>query len=145
MRVLKTQVSLELTWLFTCKKDHGKDPLVVDDDASIVELLQFMLKREGHTVLAAHDGEEGLKARASRTSGSHTPGCDDAQDGRFQRQRCLFKDPVMRDTLVLIFNRQRNVARYFYALVPNVRSYMDKPFDPPDLLKTIRQLLIKVV
>ena len=35
--------------------------LVVDDEKSIVEILEFNLKKEGYEVICAFDGEEGLK------------------------------------------------------------------------------------
>jgi len=36
--------------------------LVIDDEAGIREVIQVVLMREGHTVLAAKDGEVGLAA-----------------------------------------------------------------------------------
>ncbi|HTZ18998.1 MAG TPA: response regulator [Dissulfurispiraceae bacterium] len=38
-----------------------KNILVIDDEADIVELVAYNLRKEGFTVETAHDGEEGLK------------------------------------------------------------------------------------
>ena len=35
--------------------------LVIDDDADVLEMLREMLEREGYEVVAAGDGEEGVK------------------------------------------------------------------------------------
>jgi len=38
-----------------------KSILVIDDEADIVELVAYNMKKEGFDVETAHDGEEGLK------------------------------------------------------------------------------------
>jgi DNA-binding response OmpR family regulator len=43
--------------------------LVVEDDADIVELLQYTLEREGYPVLVAKDGERGLAEARRRKPG----------------------------------------------------------------------------
>ncbi len=40
--------------------------LVVDDERHVVQVVQSMLERKGHTVTAATDGEEALKKIAER-------------------------------------------------------------------------------
>ena len=37
----------------------GKKILVVDDEKPIVELISFNLKKEGHEIIEANDGEDG--------------------------------------------------------------------------------------
>ena len=39
----------------------GKRILIVDDEKNIVDILSFNLKREGYEILAAYDGETGLR------------------------------------------------------------------------------------
>lgn len=39
--------------------------LIIEDEKSIVDLISFNLKREGHEILEAYDGEEGLKLALS--------------------------------------------------------------------------------
>jgi phosphate regulon transcriptional regulator PhoB len=43
-----------------------KNVLVIDDEADIVELVAYNLKKEGFEVDTAHDGEEGLKKIGSK-------------------------------------------------------------------------------
>jgi DNA-binding response OmpR family regulator len=42
---------------------------------------------------------------------------------------------------VLILTAKGPSARKILDLVPNVRLYMDKPFEPADLLATVKRLL----
>jgi DNA-binding response OmpR family regulator len=118
--------------------------LIVDDDPSIVELLQFLVSKQGHEVLTATNGKLGLaKAQAEKPDLIILDVMMPEMDG-FGVSAALFKDPEMRNTPILVLTA-KGTSREIFSLVPNVRGYMDKPFDPPDLLKTIRQLLIKVI
>lgn len=118
--------------------------LVVDDDKSIVQLIEFILRREGHTVIVAHNGTEGVaQAKAEHPDLIILDVMMPEMDG-FSVSGALFKDLAMRDIPILVLTA-KGTSREIFTLVPNVRGYMDKPFDPPDLLKTVRQLLLKVV
>ena len=44
----------------------NKTILVADDEPNIVISLEYLLKREGYTVLVAHDGQEALEAIATQ-------------------------------------------------------------------------------
>jgi DNA-binding response OmpR family regulator len=114
--------------------------LVVDDDASIVQLLEHLLKTEGHEVFTARNGKEGL-ALAGRDKPDliildvMMP----EMDG-FTVSGILFQDPVMRKIPVLILTAKGG-ARPILELVPNVRLYMEKPFEPEMLRSNVRNLL----
>lgn len=114
--------------------------LVVDDDKSIVELLRHIMTREGHEVVTAGDGKEGLTlARSEKPDLIILDIMMPEMDG-ITVSGILFQDPVMRMTPVLILTAKGS-ARNMMELVPNVRMYMDKPFDPPALIKTVTSLL----
>ncbi len=114
--------------------------LVVDDDKSNVALLQALLTSKGHEVLTATDGKEGLSvARAEKPDLIILDVMMPVMDG-FTVSGILFQDPAMRTIPVLILTAQGH-TRNIFELVPNVRFYMQKPFDPQDLLEKVRLLL----
>jgi len=114
--------------------------LAVDDDPSIVQVLEFMLNRDGHEVFVAHDGEEGLAlARQEHPDLILLDIMMPRMDG-FTVSGELFKDPSLRDTPIIILTAKGN-AREIFELVPNVTLYLEKPFDPQDLRNHIRKLL----
>jgi len=114
--------------------------LVVDDDKSIVALLRTMLKRKGHEVIIAADGKTGLAAaREEKPDLIILDVMMPEMDG-FTVSGLLFQDPVMRMIPVLILTAQGH-ARSIFDLVPNVHLYVNKPFDPPDLLEKVKTLL----
>jgi twitching motility two-component system response regulator PilH len=115
--------------------------LVVDDDNSIILVLQHLLTREGHTVCVAYDGKEGLAtARQEKPDLIILDIMMPEIDG-ITASGILFQDPVMRLTPVLILTAKGAVVRKILDLVPNVRMYIEKPFDPQELLKNVQRLL----
>ena len=114
--------------------------LVVDDDRSIVDLLRVLLGKNGYEVCIARDGKEGLAmARQEKPDLIILDVMMPELDG-FSVSGILFQDPVMRLIPVLILTAKPG-ARDIFELVPNVRLYMPKPFDPPELLNNVRKLL----
>ena len=114
--------------------------LVVDDDQSIVELLRALLSKHGYEVCIARDGKEGLAAaRQEKPELIILDVMMPELDG-FTVSGLLFQDPVMRLIPVLILTAKEG-TRNIFELVPNVRLYMQKPFDPPELLNNIQKLL----
>ena len=114
--------------------------LIVDDDKNIVEMLQFLLVKEKHAVHVAYDGKAGLEmAHRERPDLIILDVMMPEMDG-FSVSAALFKDPSMSQTPILILTA-RGRARAIFELVPNVGLYMDKPFEPDELLKNVRMLL----
>lgn len=114
--------------------------LVVDDDNSIVELLKHMLTREGYEVVTAGNGREGLQAAKDHKPDLIILDLMMPELDGISVSGILFQDPAMRMIPVLILTA-KGTARNMMELVPNVRMYLDKPFDPPALIKSVNQLL----
>lgn len=114
--------------------------LVVDDDPSVVEMLTFILTRKKYTVVCAHDGKEGLAvAKREKPDLIILDIMMPVMDG-LSVSGILFQDPVLRLTPVLILTAKES-AQHMFTLLPNVRLYMTKPFDPHDLCQNILRLL----
>jgi DNA-binding response OmpR family regulator len=114
--------------------------LIVDDDNTIVTLVSHLMAREGHDVCVAFNGKEGLAtARAEKPDLIILDLMMPELDG-ISVSGILFQDPAMRMIPVLILSAKGS-ARSMLELVPNVRMYMDKPFDPAQLMKNVQQLL----
>src|SRR5204862_1677043 len=114
--------------------------LIVDDDSSIVDAVRHLLNREGYQIFVAYNGKDGLAtARLEKPDLIILDLMMPEIDG-ITVSGILFQDPVLRLTPVLILTAM-GAARSMLELVPNVRLYIDKPFDPPELLKNVQRLL----
>src|ERR1700730_426348 len=114
--------------------------LVVDDDKSILEVLKHLLTQQGHTVCLAYDGKAGLLAAREENPDLIILDIMMPEIDGITVSGILFQDPVMRKIPVLILTA-KDSARNMLELLPNVRLYMGKPFDPPELLKNVQRLL----
>jgi DNA-binding response OmpR family regulator len=114
--------------------------LVVDDDRSIVGIIQLILKKDGHSVLVANDGKIGLELAKQENPDLIILDVMMPEMDGFTVSGSLYKDPDMRRIPILILTARGN-AKEILALVPNVSACMDKPFDPDNLLQNVRNLL----
>jgi CheY-like chemotaxis protein len=115
--------------------------LVVDDDAVIVRLLEVNFRLSGFEVETATSGEEAIRKAAELhpdviVMDVMMPGLD----GWAVTER-LREDPGTAETpIVLLSARVRDDDRSRgYAL--GVVDYVNKPFDPTDLVEVVRRHL----
>ena len=112
--------------------------LVVDDDPVIVRLLEINLSLEGFTIVKTTRGEEAVSLARERLPALllldlMMPG----MDGWAVRE-ALLEDPSTADIPVVVVSArtQDEDRERGYAL--NVAAYITKPFDPAELVETVR-------
>ncbi len=112
--------------------------LLVEDEHRLAQIVRRVLEEEGHTVDAAHDGEEGL---AMALEGSHDVIVLDvmlpAMDG-IEVCSSLRRNRV--DTPVLLLTALDSVKDRVRGLDAGADDYLPKPFAFQELLARIRAL-----
>jgi signal transduction histidine kinase/ActR/RegA family two-component response regulator len=110
--------------------------LVIDDDPAVRELMQNFLGKEGYRVLAAANGEEGLRLAKDLRPNAITldvimPGLDG-----WSVLSALKADPDLADTpvILLTITDNRNMG---YAL--GASEYLTKPIERDRLLATLKK------
>jgi CheY-like chemotaxis protein len=119
--------------------------LVVDDDPDFVEITRIVLEKEGHEVIAARSGDEGLQRIREDQPDLVVLDVimDTVLDGLSTSQR-IHEDPMMRDVPIIMVT---SIASTDYAsLFPtdeyvHVSSFMSKPITPKGLLRQVNRLL----
>jgi len=112
--------------------------LLVEDEATLVAALRFNLEREGYTVLAAGDGEEGL--RLAQREKPHLVLLDlmlPKLDG-FEVCRALRRTS---NVPVLILTARADEVDKVVGLELGADDYITKPFSMRELLARVRALL----
>ena len=118
--------------------------LVADDDVVIRRVLEATLRRGGHEVLLACDGDEALAlARA------HLPAAvllDAMMPGAhgFDVCRRLKADPATRGVLVVMVTARAAASDRDRGLAAGADAYLTKPFSPRELLDVLAASLAAV-
>lgn len=115
--------------------------LIVEDDRSLAEVLDYNLRQAGYQTIVAHDGREGLKQAKL-----HAPDLVVLDlmlpliDG-LEVCRRLRSDPATRGTLVLMLTAKGEETDQVVGFSVGTDDYVSKPFSVKVLLERIRALL----
>jgi two-component system, OmpR family, alkaline phosphatase synthesis response regulator PhoP len=118
----------------------GKTILAVDDERSIVRLVQVNLERQGYNVVTAFDGKEAMeKIAASRPDMVVIDVMMPYMDG-FTVLQELRKDPATRDLPVIMLTAKAMDSDVFTGYKYGADCYLTKPFNPGELLNFVRRI-----
>ncbi|MEX1177397.1 MAG: response regulator [Nitriliruptor sp.] len=116
--------------------------LAVDDDPIILRLLQLNLELEGHEVVTASDGEEGL--RAVREQRPEVVLLDVMMPKLDGLQVCAAvradEDPQVAATPIIMLSAKAQEADVDAGAIAGVDAYITKPFDPLELVDLVVRL-----
>jgi DNA-binding response OmpR family regulator len=115
--------------------------LIVEDDRSLAEVLDYNLRRDGYDTVVANDGQDGL--RQARVKGPDLVLLDlmlPLVDG-LEVCRRLRADPVTRNMLVLMLTAKTEETDEVVGFSVGTDDYVAKPFSVKVLLERIRALL----
>jgi DNA-binding response OmpR family regulator len=124
----------------------AKKILVVDDDPDLVETTSIILKSKQYDVVAAYGGVEGLeKAKTEKPDLIVLDVMMPDKDG-YSVCKELKADPALSGIPVLLLTAVVShipTTRYSHQMGMETEAddYIDKPVDPPELVKRIEALL----
>src|SRR4249919_1980193 len=115
--------------------------LIVEDDRSLAEVLEYNLRQDGYQTAVANDGQDGL--RQARLKSPDLVLLDlmlPMVDG-LEVCRRLRADPVTRNMLVLMLTAKSEETDEVVGFSVGTDDYVAKPFSVKVLLERIRALL----
>lgn len=114
--------------------------MVVDDENDVVELIKFMLEKDGYDVVTACNGREALeKVEPAKPDLIILDIMMPEIDGYTVNTRLQEKDETRGIPVIIL--TAKGQMRDLFALGSNVVAFMEKPFDPKGLREKIRELL----
>jgi len=117
--------------------------LVVDDEIQLIELVQIRLEADGYEVITANDGEEGLeKAKSEKPDLILLDVMMPKMDG-YQACSLLKNDEQTKNIPVILFTGKAQEDFEDVGKKAGADAFITKPFDPPELLAKIEELLKK--
>ena len=111
--------------------------LVVDDDASVREMLSRVLIGEGYSVSAAADGRAALEAAAATKFDLVLLDLNLPGENGWE----IFESLIARDPLLAVIIVTARSNQLFTALGAGVGALLEKPLDFTELVKTVSTLL----
>ena len=115
--------------------------LIVDDDPSIVRLVEHILQGKGYRVLIANTGSQALQMAKTEELDLIIldlilPGMDG-----FEVCHQLRQEPSTTTLPILIMSRKESEKYKTKALNAGANAYLTKPVKPPELNKHVKALL----
>ncbi len=115
--------------------------LIVEDDRSLADVLDYNLRQDGYETMVARDGQDGLSQ--ARLKGPQLLVLDlmlPLVDG-LEICRRLRSDPVTREMLILMLTAKAEETDQVAGFSVGADDYVTKPFSVKVLLERIRALL----
>jgi CheY-like chemotaxis protein len=120
------------------------EALVIEDDLSILYLVQFILEEQGYRVRSATDGKQGREAIKEGPAAQAAVVVLDIslpeEDG-LQLLTRLRADPRWNKVPVLVLSALRDEATMRRAFAAGADDYLNKPFDPHQGAERIKRLI----
>jgi len=112
--------------------------LVVDDDRKIVGLVRAYLERDGHRVVAAHDGRTALSTFAAERPDLVVL---DLMLPELDGYEVCRRIRAEGDTPILMLTARSSVPDRIHGLLSGADDYLPKPFSPAELAARVRAIL----
>ena len=115
--------------------------LIIDDDGDLRATVELRFGAAGFEVLQAASGAEGLELARARHPAAiildiNMPGLDG-----FETCRRLRADPRTADIPVIMLTTSTRVGELEEGLQAGADTYLTKPFDGPELVEEVREML----
>jgi CheY-like chemotaxis protein len=115
--------------------------LVVDDEPSIVKLVEATLSSRGYEIFKAYDGQEAIvEAKLHKPDLILLDVMMPHMDGKEARKR-LLADPATKDIPVVHLTAVGDFDQQREALADGATDYIVKPFSPSELAGIVADLL----
>lgn len=120
---------------------NGESILVVDDSASIREMVSFTLKSAGYEVITASDGVEALKFAQSNAVKLVVTDINMPNMDGITLIKELRKIDAYQFVPILTLTTESGDDKKRQGKDAGATGWIVKPFDPDSLLKTIRKVM----
>ncbi len=115
--------------------------LIADDEPNIVISLEYLMKREGHQVVVARDGEQALAMiRAERPALVLLDVMMPGKSG-FEVCQSVRADETLAGVKIMLLTAKGRDTDVAQGMALGADAYMTKPFSTKELAARVRELL----
>ncbi len=122
-------------------KRDKKKIIVVDDEKTICDALEFLLTNEGYEVIIAHDGEDALLKVQDEDPDLMILDIMMPRMNGLRVSRAIRKDPIYKRLPILILTVMDNKNDKIAGYNSGADEYMVKPFELDELVVRVKCML----
>lgn len=115
--------------------------LIVDDSQTLRQMLSELLQHQGMKVLQATNGIEAKEQILTHTPDLVITDLIMPEMNGYELCRWIKSEPSTQNLPVLICSTKSEEYDRYWGMRQGADAYITKPFHPPELLKTVKQLL----
>ena len=115
--------------------------LVVDDEPTIVRLMEFILARQGHEILVAVNGEEALEKIKSQHPDLVLLDIMMPRIDGYEVAQRLRADPATASLPIIMLSAKAQEEDIRKGVDVGVNEYITKPFTPDHLVQVVTEYL----
>jgi DNA-binding response OmpR family regulator len=115
--------------------------IIADDDPNIVLSLEFLMRRAGHEVRVAQDGEAVLAAVAEAVPDLVLLDVMMPKRNGYDVCDALRADPACRDLRIIMLTARGQAVERTKGLALGADAYVTKPFSTREVVDLVRQTL----
>ncbi|MCW9078198.1 MAG: response regulator [Gammaproteobacteria bacterium] len=119
----------------------SKKVLIVDDEPNIVLSVEFLMRREGHEVVTASDGQEAIDLLASTRPDLMILDVMMPRKNGFEVCAEVRADPALSRMPILMLTAKGREAEMKKGISLGADAYITKPFSTHDLVAKVHELL----
>jgi two-component system, chemotaxis family, chemotaxis protein CheY len=120
--------------------DMAKRILTIDDSKTMRDMLMLTLSDAGYDVLQAVDGQDGIEVLGDRKVDVVITDINMPKMDGYAVIRNLRANPVHKSTPILVLTTESDTDKKNLARDAGATGWMVKPFDPDQLVATIRKV-----
>jgi len=119
----------------------SKKVLIVDDEPNIVLSVEFLMRREGHEVVTASDGQEAMDLLAATRPDLMILDVMMPRKNGFEVCADVRADPALSRMPILMLTAKGREAEMKKGISLGADAYITKPFSTHDLVAKVHELL----
>ncbi len=123
------------------KGDIMKKVLIVDDEADIIEILQFVLEARGYECITAFDGEEGLRLAKEAKPDLILLDVMMPKINGYKISRLLKYDSKYKDIPILMLTARSQDEDKILGRETGADEYITKPFKVDYVIEKVKEYL----
>jgi two-component system alkaline phosphatase synthesis response regulator PhoP len=121
-------------------KKKEKLVLIVDDEPAIIEIVELLLKTEGHQVICAMNGEDGLELAKKHQPDAMILDVMMPKMSGYMVTSLISREKPLKKLPIMLLTATAQIAGNVMLQLPT-KYKLSKPFKPEELLSMLEKML----